>query len=87
MLRVVHIRNQKRSDRHGILQTLSIVSVAMLLNQQKRPPRKYCYQSSEKTAYRNKISIKLGYRTVNARKYVRCARTFYSNLYLPLICI
>ena len=29
------------------------------------------------TAYRNKISLKLGYRTVNARKYVRCARTFH----------
>ena len=35
------------------------------------------------TAYRNKISLKLGYRAVNARKYVRCARTFY--LYLPMI--
>ena len=31
------------------------------------------------TAYRNK-SLKIGYRTVNARKYVRYARTFY--LYL-----
>ena len=31
MLRVVHIRNKKRNDKHGILQTLSIVSVAMLL--------------------------------------------------------
>ena len=43
MLRVVHIRNKKRSDKHGILQTCSIVCVAMLLNQQERPPRKYCY--------------------------------------------
>ena len=34
------------------------------------------------TAYRNKISFKLGYRAVNARKYVRCARTFY--LVFPL---
>ena len=50
------------SDKHGILQTCSIVSVAMLLNQQERP---------------SEISLKLGYRTVNARKYVRCARTFY----------
>ena len=36
------------------------------------------------TAYRNKISLKLGYRAINARKYVRCARTFYYisiNLY------
>ena len=49
----------------------------MLLNQQERPPRKYCYQSFEITAYSNKISLKLGYWTVNARKYVRCARTFY----------
>ena len=48
----------------------------MLLNQQKRPPRKYCCQSSEITACRNKISLKLGYPTVNARKYVRGARTF-----------
>ena len=47
MLRVVHIRNKKRSNKHGILQTWSIVSVAMLLNQQERSPRKYCYQSSE----------------------------------------
>ena len=31
------------------------------------------------TAYRNKISLKLGYRAVNARKYVRCVRTFYFN--------
>ena len=29
------------------------------------------------TAYRNKISFKLGQRPINARKYVRCARTFY----------
>ena len=27
--------------------------------------------------YRNKISFKLGYRAVNPRKNVRCARTFY----------
>ena len=46
-LRVVHIRNKKRSNKHGILQTWSIVSVAMLLNHQERSPRKYCYQSSE----------------------------------------
>ena len=32
------------------------------------------------TAYRNKIPLKLGYRTVNARKYVRCAHTFYFML-------
>ena len=31
----------------GILQTRSVVFVAMLLNQQEIPPRKYCYQSSE----------------------------------------
>ena len=77
MLRVVHIRNKKWSDEHGILQAWSIGFVAILLNHQKRPPRKYCYQSSEITAYRNKISLKLGYRTVNVSKYVRCARTFY----------
>ena len=77
-LRVVHMINKKQSDKHGILQTwLIFFFFAMLLNQQKRPPRTYCYQSSEITAYRNKISLKLGYRTVNARKYVRCARTFY----------
>ena len=46
MLRVVDIRNEL-TDRHGILQTWSFVSVAMLLNQQERPPRKYCYQSCE----------------------------------------
>ena len=34
MLRVIHIRNKKRSNKHGILQTWSIVSVPMLLNQQ-----------------------------------------------------
>ena len=45
MLRVVHIRNKKRNDKHGILQR-SIVFVAMSLNQQGRPPRKY-YQSSK----------------------------------------
>ena len=77
ILRVVQIRNKKRNNKHGILQTWSIVSVATLLNKQERPPRKYCYQSSEITAYRNKISLKLGYRTVNARKYVRCTRTSY----------
>ena len=32
MLRVVHIRNKKRNEKHGILQTRSIVFVAMLLN-------------------------------------------------------
>ena len=47
MFRVVHIRNKVRNDRHGILRTWSIVSVAMLLNQQERPPSKYCYQPSE----------------------------------------
>ena len=36
----------------------------------------------ESTAYRNKISLKLGYRTVNARKYVRYARNFYSVCFL-----
>ena len=46
MLRVVHIRNKKRNDRRGILQTWSIVFVAMLLNQQERSQRKYCYQQS-----------------------------------------
>ena len=46
MSRVVHIRNKKRSDKHGILQARSIVFVAMILNPQKRPPRKYCYQQS-----------------------------------------
>ena len=51
--------------------------LAMLLNQQERPPKKYSYQSSEIYCYRSKISFKLGYRAVNARKYVRCARTFY----------
>ena len=30
MLRVVHIRNKKRSNKHGILQTWSIVSVAVI---------------------------------------------------------
>ena len=29
------------------------------------------------TIYRNKISLKLGYRAINSRKYMRCARTFY----------
>ena len=81
MLRVVHIRNKKRSDKHGILQTWSIVFVAMLLNQQEKSPRKYCYRSSLKS-YRNKISFKLGYRAVNTRKYVRCARTFYVAMLL-----
>ena len=46
MLRVVHIRNEL-NDSHGILQTWSIVSDDMLLNQQERPPWKYCCQSSE----------------------------------------
>ena len=36
-------------------------------------------------AYRNKISFKLGYPAVNARKYVRCARTFYFSLPPPTI--
>ena len=31
------------------------------------------------------ISLKLGYRTVNARKYVRCARTYYFILLRLLI--
>ena len=41
MLRVVHKRNKKQSNKHGILQTYSIASVALLLNQQERPPGKY----------------------------------------------
>ena len=41
MLRVVHMRNKKWSKKHGILQICPIVSVAMLLKQQERPPRKY----------------------------------------------
>ena len=54
----------------------------MLLNQQ--IDRRNCIVVShlKSTAYRNKISFKLGYRAVNARKYVRCARTFYYILYL-----
>ena len=43
MLRAVDIRKKARNDKHGIFQTCSIVFVAMLLNQQERPPRKYCY--------------------------------------------
>ena len=35
------------SDKHRLLQTCSVVSVAMLLNQQERSPIKYCYRSSE----------------------------------------
>ena len=68
MLRVVHIRDKKRSDKHGILQTRSIAFVAMLLNQQERPPTKYT-SHLKSAAYRN-VSLKLGYRTVNARKYM-----------------
>ena len=40
-------QGNKLNDKPGVLQTLSIVSVAMLLNQQEGPPRKYCYQSSK----------------------------------------
>ena len=46
MLKIVPIRNKKRNEKHGILQTWSIVFVAMLLNEQERSPRKY-YQSPE----------------------------------------
>ena len=52
----------------------------ILLIQQERPPRKYCYQSSEIYCLQKYISIRLGYRTVNASKYMRCARTFYFHL-------
>ena len=52
----------------------NIVSVAMLLNQQERPPIKYNYSSSEIHCI---ISLKLGHSKLNARKYVRCAHTFY----------
>ena len=54
----------------------NIVSVAMLLNQQERSPTKYCYARQKSTANRL-ISVELGHWTLNARKYVRCARTFY----------
>ena len=35
-------------------------------------------------AYRNKISLKLGYRRVNARKYVRYTHSFYYITFLIL---
>ena len=77
MLRVVHIRNKKRNDKNGILQTWSIVFVAMLLNHKKGRQESTAISHQKYTAYRKKISLKLGYRAVNARKYVRCALTFY----------
>ena len=84
MLRIVHIRNKKQSNKHGILQTWSIVFIAMLLNQQERSPRKYCYHLSViwKLLLMKIISLKLGYLTVNTRNYVRCARSFYLFIFL-----
>ena len=57
----------------------------MLLN--KQIDRQKCIGISHLkfTAFRNKISPKLEHRTSNARKYVRCARTFH--LIEPLGCI
>ena len=54
---VAHIRNKKRSNKHGILQTWSIVSVVNCFS---------CFSKRDRQE-----------RTVNARKYVRYARTFY----------
>ena len=70
-LRVVYLRNKQTNS---VPNMFNIVSVAMLLNQQERPPIKYCYPSSEIHWF---ISLKLGHWNLNARKYVRCARTFY----------
>ena len=47
--------------------------VAMLLNRQES----IVISHLKSNAYGNEISPKLGYRAVNARKYVRCVRTFY----------
>ena len=57
---------------------INIVFV-MLLNQQERPPRKYCYQSSENIML---IEIHLSQIRISDSKrekvlYVRYARTFY----------
>ena len=46
MLRVVHIRNKKWSNKHGIFKHDQLF-LLLLLNQQERSPRKYCYQSYE----------------------------------------
>ena len=54
MLRVVHIRNEKRSGKHGILQTYSIVFVAMLLNQQTDHQESIVISHLKYIAYRNK---------------------------------
>ena len=54
MLRVFHIRNKKRSDKHGILQTWSIVFVAMLLNQQEDRQESIVINHLKSNAYRNK---------------------------------
>ena len=41
-----------------------------------RPSKMYCYQSYKKHCLQKQISLKLGHWAWNARKYVRCARTF-----------
>ena len=66
------------SDKHRILQIWSTVYVATLLDQHERPPRKYSYRSTD--IHYLQISLKLGYRALNARMYVRCAVSFiFSN--------
>ena len=49
MLRVVHNKKTRNdlSEKHEFYKRDQLFFVAMLLNQQERPPGKYCYHSSE----------------------------------------
>ena len=75
MLRVVHI-NKKRSDKHDHCFYCYVIKSAGDRQES------IVISHLKSTVYRNKISFKLEYRAANARKYVRCARTFYSTVYI-----
>ena len=74
MFRVVHIRNKKRN----IITMINCFCCYVIKSAGETAKEVLLGISHLKyTAYRNKFHLKLGYRTVNARKYVRCARIFY----------
>ena len=75
MLRVDHIRNKKRNFTN-MINCFCCYVIKLAGDRQES----IAINHLKSKIYRNKISFKLGYWVVNARKYVRRARTFYFSL-------
>ena len=81
----VHIRNKKRTDWHTWNFTnMMNCFCRYVIKSTGEIAKKVLLSIFWNLLFIDKISLKLGYRTVNARKYVRCARIFYLFCWLHI---